>query len=401
MSVTYSSTPWGKIPTVDYYADLPSALEYIGRICLVLNSSGVWPINYKEKGIYYSDGTVWSKKSGVMDQILDGVTNTDINGWLVGDGVKVSTAPFTPVAIGGLDTQIQFNDGGVLGGDSGLIWDKTNKKLDIKGKTFPVQRVERTVASGSGFYSTSVFVTKTAGAVSDGFGGGLVFAANDRLLCSIGGVRNGADNSGKLEFNVYKTGTFNEGVMFINSDGLVSIGEDTPTAPLNLSLSGSSVAQNTMLKLRTRSRTDGRTADIDFAITSSTTHILGRFGAVRTSRATAADTDFAWSLYSGGKLTERMRLRDDGLLTLPTDNTGIILGAGSDASIYYDGTNMIINPKVVGSGIVDVSGTLQTDGYNSSDGSTGITTTKSWVDNGGNTHDVTVKDGLITAWTVT
>ena len=78
-----------------------------------------------------------------------------------------------------------------------------------------------------------------------------------------------------------------------------------------------------------------------------------------------------------------------------------MLGAGSDASMYYDGTNLIINPKLVGSGILDVSGTLQTDGYNSSDGSTGITTTKSWIDNGGNTHDVTVKDGLITAWTVT
>lgn len=36
MSVTYSSTPWGKFPTVQYWADLPSASEWIGRVVLVL-----------------------------------------------------------------------------------------------------------------------------------------------------------------------------------------------------------------------------------------------------------------------------------------------------------------------------------------------------------------------------
>ena len=294
----------------------------------------------------------------------------------------------------------------VFGSSSNLIWDKSLNKLDIKGTLFPVCRTERTVTATNTFNSTSVLVTKSTGNMSNGFGGGLVFAIQDngisssRNIASVGAVRDGDDTSGKLEFNVYKLGTLNEGAMFINRDGLVSIGEATPTAQLNISMAGS-VAQNTMLKMHTRSTKTGRTADIDFAITTSTTTILARYGAIRTDRATAADTDFAWSLYSGGALTERMRLRDDGILALPTDSAGILLGAGSDASMYYDGTNLIINPKLVGSGILDVSGTLQTDGYNSSDGSTGITTTKSWIDNGGNTYDVTVKDGLITAWTVT
>lgn len=316
----------------------------------------------------------------------------------------------------GSDTEVQFNKLGVFSSSSNFVFDYTNNylglrgtpicPLDVYGKNFPVYRAEREVTSTNTFNSTSVLVTKSTGNASDGFGGGLVFAikdtglANDSVIASIGAVRDGADTSGRLEFNVYKSGTLNEGAMFIDKNGLVSIGEATTVAPLNISLAGG-VAQNTMLKLRTRSTTTGRTADIDFAITTSTTAILARYGAIRTDRATSGDTSFAWSLYSGGTLTERMRLRDDGLLMLPTDNTGIILGAGNNASVYYNGTNMIINPKVVGSGIVDVSGTLQTDGYNSSDGSTGITTTKSWVDNGGNTHDVTVKDGLITAWTAT
>jgi hypothetical protein len=32
---------------------------------------------------------------------------------------------------GGDDTQIQFNDGGLLSGDSAFIWDKTNNRLEI------------------------------------------------------------------------------------------------------------------------------------------------------------------------------------------------------------------------------------------------------------------------------
>lgn len=36
---------------------------------------------------------------------------------------------------GGSDTQIQFNDGGVFGGDSGLTFNKTNNTLDVTGAT--------------------------------------------------------------------------------------------------------------------------------------------------------------------------------------------------------------------------------------------------------------------------
>lgn len=60
-------------------------------------------------------------------------------------------------------------------------------------------------------------------------------------------------------------------------------------------------------------------------------------------------------------------------LYLPADNYKLFFGAGDDASISYDGTNLVVNPKVVGSGILDVQGILQTDGYNSADGTTGLT----------------------------
>jgi hypothetical protein len=51
---------------------------------------------------------------------------------------------------------------------------------------------------------------------------------------------------------------------------------------------------------------------------------------------------------------------------------------------------------------IDTAGVLQADGgYKSADGTAGMTDTRSWDDADGNTHAVTIKNGLITAWTVT
>jgi hypothetical protein len=44
------------------------------------------------------------------------------------------------------------------------------------------------------------------------------------------------------------------------------------------------------------------------------------------------------------------------------DNVKHILGTGADFSIYYDGTNAVINPKEVGSGILKILGAVNTTG---------------------------------------
>lgn len=86
-------------------------------------------------------------------------------------------------------------------------------------------------------------------------------------------------------------------------------------------------------------------------------------------------------------------------ISILKDTFPIVLGAGGDASIDYNGTDLKINPKVVGSGILDVLGVLQTDGYKSSDGSAGITQSVAILDGDGTTtHTLTFKDGLLTAY---
>jgi len=62
------------------------------------------------------------------------------------------------------------------------------------------------------------------------------------------------------------------------------------------------------------------------------------------------DGDLAFSALTNGSLTEYLRLDGSaGTVTIPAD-TSLILGAGGDASIQYDGTNLIFDPQVVGSG---------------------------------------------------
>jgi len=145
MTVTYSSTPWGKIPTVDHWIDLPSAAEYIFRICLVLNSSGVWLVNYHEKGIYYSDGASWLKKTGTLDNILNNVTYTDINGWLVGNGNVIGTAAYTPEDVANKSTNVALGISDILYPTQNAVKtyvDYRNHWTGIAGQIYPNGRAD-------------------------------------------------------------------------------------------------------------------------------------------------------------------------------------------------------------------------------------------------------------------
>ncbi|MFA5186702.1 MAG: hypothetical protein WC551_09520 [Patescibacteria group bacterium] len=79
-----------------------------------------------------------------------------------------------------------------------------------------------------------------------------------------------------------------------------------------------------------------------------------------------------------------------------TDLTKAYFGAANDASIVYDGTNFVINPKEVGAGILDVAGTIQTDGYNAADGTAGASATVTVADAEGDSQAITFKNGLYT-----
>jgi hypothetical protein len=77
--------------------------------------------------------------------------------------------------------------------------------------------------------------------------------------------------------------------------------------------------------------------------------------------STGADTN--WAYYNDGATGNNF---------LGKDNIKNYLGTAQDASIYYDGTNLVVNPKEVGSGYLNVTGDVHstafvTDGGTSSD----------------------------------
>jgi hypothetical protein len=58
-----------------------------------------------------------------------------------------------------------------------------------------------------------------------------------------------------------------------------------------------------------------------------------------------------YAIYTGAGL---VRFGDD--VKIAADNKKLYFGAGFDASIYYDGTNMIINAQEVGAGELQLTG---------------------------------------------
>jgi hypothetical protein len=75
------------------------------------------------------------------------------------------------------------------------------------------------------------------------------------------------------------------------------------------------------------------------------------------------------------------------------DSVNATFGTGGDADIDYDGTDLVINPKVVGSGVVDIAGGLKIDetAYFDAENDDGTCTTTDTIDwSIGNHHKSTL-----------
>ena len=61
----------GSYPEVDNFAALPPAAGEAGDIYVVLNSTGIYLINRKEAGLYYSDGATWNRLGDIVSFFQD------------------------------------------------------------------------------------------------------------------------------------------------------------------------------------------------------------------------------------------------------------------------------------------------------------------------------------------
>jgi len=111
------------------------------------------------------------------------------------DEVGAGSGAATP---GGADTQVQFNDGGALGGDAGLVYDKTTDKLTVGG--------DIDLDDGGTFSTTLQTVTPTANrtvSIPDATGTiGLVNGPTGSIQFNQAGALNGtSDFSTSLVWN--------------------------------------------------------------------------------------------------------------------------------------------------------------------------------------------------------
>ncbi len=103
------------------------------------------------------------------------------------------------------------------------------------------------------------------------------------------------------------------------------------------------------------------------------------------------------------------------------DNAKAVFGTGADAEIYYNGTDLIINPDAVGAGSAAIQGactisntltvsanvTIDTGGFVDAaggfkdNGTAGIDKSFVFTDGDAFTHDVVISGGIITQWDVT
>jgi hypothetical protein len=117
---------------------------------------------------------------------------------LLGVGLDEVGAGGGAATPGGADTQVQFNDGGALGGDAGLVYDKTTDKLTVGG--------DIDLDDGGTFSTTLQTVTPTANrtvSIPDATGTiGLVNGPTGSIQFNEAGALNGtSDFSTTLNWN--------------------------------------------------------------------------------------------------------------------------------------------------------------------------------------------------------
>ena len=222
----------------------------------------------------------------------------------------------------GTTGSVQYNDGGVLGGDSDLTWDKTNKKLAVGG-----------TATGQSIIASGLVV-------NDNGGGG----ANDDFRVETDTEPNAfvidaSANVGIFNVNV-GIGTSNPQTILHINDG-TDVGTDWKGTYDKFAFTGENFVGSfvdtdegswgTGLAFK---QVDGTVYEDLWGIVRQTDGDGSGDGSLR----------FGYNSHSNAvyEMSPVVIMDKNGNVRMPNDNAKLLFGAGQDASIYYDGADLNI-----------------------------------------------------------
>ncbi len=140
---------------------------------------------------------------------------------------------------GGSDTQVQFNDGGSFGGDSGLTFDKTNNALTVGGATVttsnPVLNLTQTWNAGAvTFTGIKLDVTNTASAAASLLMDFQVGGTSKASVAATGQVASNYTGASNIAFAVLTSGQNTVGIGRNSAIGGLDLYGAGTTATINI-----------------------------------------------------------------------------------------------------------------------------------------------------------------------
>lgn len=253
---------------------------------------------------------------------------------------------------GGSNTQVQFNDNGAFGGDAGFTYDKTTNSVTINSGILTinsdvVNNANALVLTESGINidpglsgsRTGILVSYTTSPSVNTTNGFTIFNA---------AVTHGASTNigalyGFLADSILSgSGTATD--MYSANFGTLITGTGTATTAIGalvVAFVGTSGTAGSLIGMKLSANGGGT------ATTIRELWLTGGFTGSATTKHSIYQEDTAYLNYLGGATTF-------GSGTFHGDAILATFGTGNDATIGYDGTNLILNPKVVGTGILYV-----------------------------------------------
>ena len=216
--------------------------------------------------------------------------------------------------------------------------------LHVEGSGVIAGLISRSGSGTNSFENTMIIDCKTGNDAADGFGPALYFSLTDSgvtrsEIANISVIRDGADNSGQMQFGVRNAGTWDYDAMVIDSTSKVGIGTSSPATTLHvlqdsakIQLESNGSDTGVQLILDGAKTSNGAVGDIVFENAHDTVAMIRaeRVG----GNDDAADMSF-YTQVTGGSNAEKMRITsagDVGIGVSPVTNSRLTVKTQGDGT---------------------------------------------------------------------